>query len=175
MLFNIELDFKENSSITEFDYSFDYINDSEGYDFDSLIVDICNIFYDSEKIYFKIGGFGETDWGADCKTDLPCVLEQMDVILQGIKNKEKFEIDFYEQGMERTLEFLFDERNVSIKCSCYINWIPQPPIVFMSYDAVYKLFIKLYNNFLECINMIIPKIQEIKLFKDWIKSCEGIS
>jgi hypothetical protein len=102
-MFNIKLCFNDTKEIRELNDEHEDIIPAESYD--DILNDICIAFYESKKVIFKVGGFGSDDWGMDCKFDLPCVLEQMDQIINGIKNKENFEIDFYEQGRECLLIF----------------------------------------------------------------------
>lgn len=169
----ITLDLKDTDKITSLDWNLDKNYIDEDYGYDSMLMDICNIFYDSKMVIFKIEGFGETWSIADCRSELPCILEQMQYIFEHLRQKEPFEIDFYEQGLERVLHFSFSNETVNIKCTSYSNNIPPISDIVMKYDAVKGLFYSVYHNFITCIEKLLPNVIKNSIFIDWKKLCDA--
>src|SRR5512138_2113068 len=77
----------------------------------SLLHDLCSALEEQGSIRFVVEFAGER-WPTDVRTDLTTVLEQMPDVARGIS--EAFEIDFFEQGLERTLHFTAVEGEVEV-------------------------------------------------------------
>lgn len=69
----------------------------ELYDEESLIDIICVFLYDNQ-VKLVISDECCSDYGMDCKFDLPCLLEAFHNIIEGLIEKHNFNIEFYEQG-----------------------------------------------------------------------------
>ena len=169
-MFNIKLYFNDTKEIKVANDKYEYIIQEE--DYDGILSDICTIFYESNRVIFKVSGFGSYDWGMDCKFDLPCVLEQMDEIVNGIKNKEEFRIEFYEQGRECILTFRFCETQVLIEYNSIYNENIDNSIISMDYDVVKKMFLDFYSDFIYCIKKLVPEVMENELFNEWENMCK---
>ncbi|WP_371368295.1 hypothetical protein SRRS_19270 [Sporomusa rhizae] len=101
--------------------------DNELDDGRSVISDICKIFADTEKIIFFVSGFGDENWSVDCRVDLPVIIEQLPEIISKFNNKDSsFNLDFYEQGIERKINFIVDKEIVSLECISRNDWVPEP-------------------------------------------------
>jgi len=169
---NITLELRDEENITSLDWDINLENQDQDYDYDCILLDICNMLYEAKQVIFKIEGFGEKWNIVDCKADLPCILEQMDTILEGILKKGDFEIDFYEQGLERLLKFSFKRETVCITCTSYVN-MPPISVIEMEYESVKHLFWKLYDDFLMCIERLLPRVMKNTLFNEWRDLCNS--
>ena len=167
---NITLELRDEENITSLDWDINLENQDQ--DYDCILLDICNMLYEAKQVIFKIEGFGEKWNIVDCKADLPCILEQMDTILEGILKKGDFEIDFYEQGLERLLKFSFKRETVCITCTSYVN-MPPISVIEMEYESVKHLFWKLYDDFLMCIERLLPRVMKNTLFNEWRDLCNS--
>ncbi len=166
-MLNILLQFKSSDTVFSVNKSIDL---DDEYDYDCILLDICNMLHDTGVVEFFMSGFGDDNWGTDCKADLPCVLERMLDILPAIQTKADFQIDFYEQGIERMLNFYHKEGMFIIECKSYVNAVPIP-IIKMHYNDVRNIFIKLYKDFISCVKILVPKAMENELFIEWINIC----
>ncbi|GAA0077326.1 hypothetical protein UT300005_17040 [Clostridium sp. CTA-5] len=169
-MFNIKLYFNDTKEIKKVNDKHEYIIQEE--DYDGTLSAICTIFHESNRVIFKVSGFGSDDWGMDCKCDLPCVLEQMDEIVRGIKSKEEFSIDFYEQGRECLLIFQFCETQVLIEYNNIYSKNIDNSILYMDYEVVKQMFFDFYNDFIYCIKKLVPEVMENQLFNEWKAMCK---
>ena len=76
--------------------------DTELDDERSVLRDVCAALAVDDRIRFVVQFAGET-WPVDVRTDLVTVLEQLPDTR--LAPSQPFDIDFYEQGLERTLHF----------------------------------------------------------------------
>ena len=75
-------------------------------DVTSIIDDICEDLHDLGVVGFSAGGFGQNQWPVDVWTYLPVVLGQINGVLEALLvDGDQFELQFYEQGLERALAF----------------------------------------------------------------------
>lgn len=136
----------------------------------AVIADICEIFDDTKGVIFKVSGFGEENWAVDCRFDLPVIIEQLPEILGKINNSDfNFSLDFYEQGIERELEFLESTDFVSLKCISRNNWVPAPDRIEMKKEDICKIFKNLYRNFLSYSEVLCKDLANHILLKDWME------
>lgn len=135
----------------------------------SVIADICEIFADTEKIQFIVSGFGDIRWPVDCRFDLPIIIEQLPEIIIKMKNDDfNFSLDFYEQGIEREVIFKGDKNNVILKCLSRNSWIPEPSKIVIEKGEIYKIFNKLYEDFLYYSEILCNELANHYLFKEWM-------
>lgn len=145
--------------------------DSELDDGRSVILDICEILADTKKIVFSVSGFGDEKWPVDCRFDLPGIIEQLPEIIGKINNKDfNFDLDFYEQGIEREIEFNFSGENVvTLECRSRNEWSPEPEKIEMHKDSVAKIFSDIYQNFLLFGSVLCNDLVNHQLFREWIE------
>ncbi|MFE5321642.1 hypothetical protein ACFQ88_23335 [Paenibacillus sp. NPDC056579] len=147
--------------------------DEELEDGRAVIVDICRIIAKTNAVIFNVSGFGQEEWPVDCIVDLPLVIEQLPEILINI-NQDcfEFEIDFYEQGVERTIEF--SELNnhkgkVQLLCKSRTDWLPNPEILEIDREIIREQIKKLHEVFLELGMRLCPNLIKNPLFIEWMK------
>lgn len=133
-----------------------------------ILACICEAFEISQSVSFVVGGFGQDDWPVDCRTDLCTVIEQVpDILVKTRAGIYSFELDFYEQGIERKLLFEEDMNLVKVTCSSRTKWVPHPSSVFMEKTAVSKIIEEIYSNFLDCSTVICEGLVNNTLLNDW--------
>ncbi|CAM3583785.1 MULTISPECIES: hypothetical protein [Saccharibacillus] len=133
----------------------------------AVFIRICEIFEISARVSFFVSGFGQKRWPVDCKTDLATVIEEVPYILEKVNNGDFFfELDFYEQGIERTLIFEEEDSKVKITCSSRTDWIPDPSIIRMNKSEVLRMFENFYNSFWECSYVLCSDLAEHPLLKN---------
>jgi len=83
----------------------------------SLIKDVCVALAKSNAQFIVVSPESGA-WPVDVATDLPVVIEQMPKFLGFLydPNREAFELDFYEQGIQRRIEFQRVGQTVEVGC-----------------------------------------------------------
>lgn len=125
----------------------------------SMLTCICEAFQNSPSVSFVVGGFGQDHWPVDCRTDLCTVMEQVPNILKNARaDAYSFELDFYEQGIERRLLFEEDMDLIKITCSSRTEWLPKPSSIVMTKSEVSIMFEALYLTFINLSNVICAEL-----------------
>jgi hypothetical protein len=144
------------------------VYDNELDDGRSVISDICGIFAETEKVIFSVSGFGDENWPVDCRFDLPVIIEQLPEIISKINNKDfNFKLDFYEQGIEREINFIDNGEVVNLECISR-NWVPKPSKVEMRKEEISTMFKKFHNDFLLYSAVLCNGLANHYLFKEWM-------
>lgn len=95
----------------------------------SIFDDICSSLSETENVEFIVQGFGQKQWPVDIETDLSVVLEQLGSLCHFLSSGTgEGRIDFYEQGMERSLIFEYTDGDVEITCISHTDWQPNPKV-----------------------------------------------
>lgn len=135
----------------------------------AILIAICEVFEISESIVFLVSGFGQEQWPVDCRTDLLTVIEQVPFILKKISKQDfSFQLDFYEQGIERLLIFEEENHQVRVNCVSHTNWTPGDAI-YIEKDKILVLFEQFYHHFLEYSQILCPNLANHSLLSDWKK------
>lgn len=92
------------------------INFSDEDNLEELIFLLCEQLSQDEVLNFTTEGFG-LDWPVDISTDLAIILPQIDGLLTSLNCSVVQPLEFYEQGIERILEFSLTDSNVVITCN----------------------------------------------------------
>jgi hypothetical protein len=136
----------------------------------AILISICDVFESSEIVSFFVSGFGQERWPVNCRTDLATIIEQIPNILEKIREGEfSFQLDFYEQGIERQLLFEQDSSLIKVTCVSRTNWIPNPSSISMERHEVSTMFESLYSNFLEYSKVFCIDLAKNPLLDDWKK------
>jgi hypothetical protein len=133
----------------------------------SVICDICDVIHDADLVDFVVSGFGQDAWPVDVRTDLAVVLGQIPDAISAIKHDEPFDLDFFEQGVERYLKFLPCENRYTIQCTSLTDWLPNPPDGEMSKSDVKDLILGLAKQFVDIAEKVCPKLAVEPLFLGW--------
>lgn len=131
---------------------------------------MCDAFEISKAVSFDVGGFGQDNWPVDCRTDLCTVIEQVPDILEKTRSGiYSFELDFFEQGIERLLLFEEEDNLVKITCSSRTDWVPDPSPVYMKKAVVSKMFEEIYCDFLDFSSVMCEGLVDHALLREWKK------
>lgn len=131
---------------------------------------MCDAFEISKAVSFDVGGFGQDNWPVDCRTDLCTVIEQVSDILETIRSGiYSFELDFFEQGIERLLLFEEEDNLVKITCSSRTDWVPDPSPLYMKKAVVSKMFEEIYCDFLDFSSVICEGLVNHASLREWKK------
>jgi len=144
------------------DYSPEYDN------INTLLSDLCDVLGDHSGLKFSVSGFGGNAWPVDVRTDLLTVVEVLNEIINRIScGAYNFDLDLYEQGMERKL--FFQEVNDMIVVTCESNtaWVPSENKIEMKKEEVRKMFFDLKFSFCSIAESVCPLLTNHSWYKDW--------
>ena len=133
----------------------------------SIFVDLCGMLSEIDEVRFVIRGFGAT-WTATVRTDLAVVLEQLPDVLRGLREKTSVELDFYEQGLQRTVRFDGSEDDLLLTCTSRLPaWAPAQGTSQVSREATIAMFLQLSETFLRVAARACPGITEHRWLIAW--------
>jgi hypothetical protein len=138
-------------------------------DINSLLGDICEALQESKRIAFIVEGFGQSPWPVDITTDLAIFLEQLPGLVGWMTDisSTTFVLDFYEQGIDRRLNFDNGKGLVQITCESWGTFEPYPNIEIISREALSTMIKELVQGFLQLANLVAPEIVAHEWFQKW--------
>lgn len=144
---------------------FEDIDSSEG-----LLMKLCEEIDKDKIVEFVVSGFGECSWFTDVGTDLPVMLEQLPAVFYWANsNKEDVQLDFYEQGLERTLHFKKITNEVEIRCESWGTWQPHPKIEHAKLNELSEMFTQTASSFTQLSEKIFPWVKNNYYYLEWFK------
>jgi hypothetical protein len=96
---------------------------------------------------FRIGGFGQDDWGFDVPYDLSTLVEQLPELLGGLATHGLGELDFYSQGVERSVTFERSAEAYVLRCRSRTSFTPSPDVEHVGVARLGELFTRLTTEF----------------------------
>lgn len=133
----------------------------------AIISDICDALADSSSAEFVISGFGQDRWPVDARTDLATLLEQLPSAIASIQSGVSFSLDFYEQGVERTIHFERTGDNYSAHCESRSNWQPSPTIETISRVELQGMLVAVRTNLMQFLLQNAPHTANHPWIKHW--------
>ncbi|MEV4411367.1 hypothetical protein [Catellatospora sp. NPDC049609] len=130
-------------------------------DYDSVVMDACVILA-STDCAFRVGGFGSAGWPVDVGCDLSTFVEQLPEAIDAIRDRRNAEIDFYGQGIERTLLFEVEDPLVRIKCLTRTSWKPDPEIEVVARDKIILMLMDVSSEFASALKTIWPDVDSVR-------------
>jgi hypothetical protein len=142
--------------------------DPELDDVRSILSDVCrSVERDGQ---FVMSGFGQEQWPVDVGTDLMVFLEQLPEIICAISAGMPAELNFYEQGVERTLTFIPDGERYFVSCVSQTEWIPNPAVEQINRETLQKMLLAVEKEFIHLVNKIAPELSKHPWMKSWLES-----
>jgi hypothetical protein len=135
-------------------------------DYESLVMETCQLLGRTD-CQFHVSGFGQADWPVDVSYDLSTVVEQLPATLEALQRGEEAEIDFYGQGIERTISFAPTGDLITVNCSSKTAWIPNPSSETVEREEVRMLLLGLARDFKEAVNRACPTLATVPPFSAW--------
>ncbi len=133
----------------------------------SMVITLCDVLGDADNCIFSVQGFGDEKWPVDVSFDLSCVLQQINPILSAVNDGLNFDLDFYEQGIERRLNFFKEGGFYDISCISATDWLPANG-ERISIEELRDQFVELKSSFAELAQEIIPRLKSNGLFLSWL-------
>lgn len=140
----------------------------------SVLRDQCRALHRTGRVHFYVGGFGQATWPVDVSTDLAVVLEQLPGVMVGLREEgQVFQLNFFEQGIERYLTGVLRSANVTFECiSLQPNWTPKPGIEVVAVTEAVEMFRELSETFRSAVSGVCPWLSEEPAFQLWTQCVE---
>lgn len=157
-LFNIKLDFSNSKDIKVDNKEIPF------WDENSLIGFVCDTLYE-KNVKFIVSDNYCSDYGMNCKFDLPCLLELYEDIICALLNRQDFSIEFYEQGREYFISVIIynDDVKLNIRYGYDDIWYKEE----LTYCYIKKIFVNFYEVLFEDINKCFRNIEKNPIFINW--------
>ena len=136
-------------------------------DFLPLQMIICDHLEDTNLIHFNVSGFGQKHWPVDVRTDLSTILTQVEDSFIALGEKKNFDLFFYEQGIERNLQFKWESCIYRVHCQSLSDWEPNPINEYLSHKEIRQQLTDLVNDFTRATYRVFPNIGDLPAFVDW--------
>lgn len=137
-----------------------------------LLASACDVLADTGSIFFQVGGFGQARWPVDVRTDLLVLLEQLQHFLGWLDlsliESDAFELDFYEQGIQRLLTFRKTQTVIEVSCSSQTKWQPRPKLETIAPADLEKSLKSLVETFHSSIEQFCPSVYKEELYREWL-------
>lgn len=131
-----------------------------------VVDEICDLVQEHGAAEFVVSGFGESRWKLDVATDLAVVLTQILEVHSSVLRRQSCQLDFYEQGVERVVEFGFSGDVVTLR-GYGGGWTPDPAVIEMSFADLSSQFGRFREEALYMLEAVYPPISETPWFQQW--------
>jgi hypothetical protein len=135
-------------------------------DYFSLIIEACSLLEETD-CRFLVSGFGDDAWPVDVGYDLSTVVEQLPDLLASLRGGGGGTLDFYEQGIERQLEFFPEAGKIQIRCCSRTAWKPNPATEYADLDQLEAMFVKLTLDFAVALEKVNPDLARTPPISAW--------
>lgn len=135
-------------------------------DIRSIIGDICQAM--AVRSRFLVAGFGQDRWPVDVEVDLPVFLEQLPRALRAISDGDATEIDFYEQGIERSISLTPLGNRYSAACVSRTSWQPNPSIEQIDRNVLEEMMLTVREEFMRAVADIAPGLVAHPWLRSWL-------
>lgn len=143
--------------------------DEELDDVRSILSDICEALADGTPADFLASGFGQARWPVDVRTDLPAFLEQLPDAIASAESGISFSLDFYEQGIARTIHFAPQDQHYSAQCESHTEWKPNPVL-----ETIDRLELqRMLSDVRENLMYFLARKSPLTAAHPWIKAWAG--
>lgn len=133
----------------------------------SLLGDLCGALADTASAEFIASGFGQQRWPVDVRTDLPVFLEQLPGAMASVESGVSFSLDFYEQGVERSVHFEPQGERYSALCESHTAWRPDPAIEMIDMIDLMKMFSEVRENLIQFLGREALRIAAHPWIRAW--------
>jgi len=137
------------------------------HDVNAIIMDLCIALGETHAFEFRVSGFGDDRWPVDVATDLATVLRQLPGALAACAKGDPFELDLFEQGIERRLEFVPQRGSYEVRCSSRTDWNPEPEVEQIKAESVLAMLHALKSMFCQVCEKLLPETSAHPWFQQY--------
>ncbi|MEU5343979.1 hypothetical protein AB0H18_24600 [Streptomyces sp. NPDC020766] len=135
-------------------------------DYEYLVMQGCTILSEI-GCGFHIAGFGSDDWGFDVSYDMSALVEQLPELLKGLASEGRGEVDFYSQGVERTVTFERVAGAYVLRCHSRTSWKPSPEVEYVDSVKMESMLTELASTFSTGLEAASSEISMLEPFRSW--------
>ena len=136
-------------------------------DYRSILMELCSGLAEQKAASFSVSGFGDEDWAVSVDVDLAVILEQMPDAISKAERGEEFSLDFYEQGVQRFLDFKKDLNRYKIKCTSLTDWKPNPEEEEITTEHLLEMLRSTLDMFLALAEQLSPDFDKHPWIQAW--------
>lgn len=150
--------------------------DPELDDIRSILHDVC-VELKNQKVEFNVINPTEGEWPTDVFSDFKMIVEQLPAFLHFLSSEDlkSFDLGFWEQGIQRILEFRRIGSRLELNCTTFSL---TPPVVQTSLeDAGYWLTMTtaLWNRFYNSVKALMPSAILHPWWREWVAQLPATS
>jgi hypothetical protein len=145
----------------------------DDHDYDYLVMQACRILSDA-GCRFHIAGFGSADWGFDVSYDMSTFIEQLPDLIGSLESNGVGEVDFYSQGIERSVIFRRIGDSYELRCQSRTSWHPSPDTEYGRRAIIESMLNRLTSDFSTSLQRLSSTICDLEPFHSWRTVREGI-
>ena len=134
----------------------DHDIDLEG-DLDEIAIPLCDLLADAGAV-FSAGGFGDERWPVDVRYDFAGLVPDLPAVVSGIKHQSPVDLDFFEQGIQRTVSAELEGDLAKLSCRSFGKWVPTQPSDEMPRTAFELMINDLVVGFLQATAIVVPEL-----------------
>ncbi|SMC28087.1 hypothetical protein SAMN02745857_03110 [Andreprevotia lacus DSM 23236] len=135
-------------------------------DIRSMLVDVCRTI--GTQGDFLVSGFGEARWPLDVPTDLPVFLEQLPAVLSAVRQGTGAGLDFYEQGIERTISFTPMGKLYLATCTSWTAWQAAPASMTIARADLEQMLQNASDAFMHALQHMTPALARHAWVRQWL-------
>jgi hypothetical protein len=135
-------------------------------DYEYLVMQGCRILSEA-GCRFHIAGFGSNGWGFDVAYDMSSLMEQLPELLAGLTSDGRGEVDFYSQGVERTVTFEQVADSYMVRCHSRTSWAPRPEVEYVEAAVMEGMLAQLASTFSTALEAASSEIAMVEPFRSW--------
>lgn len=134
----------------------------------AFLIRSCMEISDAYPVDFRISGFGQDLWPLEARVELSIFLMEVPSLIRWITTNEesKFALEFYEQGMERTILFTQEGEWITAKGVDFPEWDkgkwqPDPDTEMLLKSVLLEQLVSCLRAFLKLVgkNMELPSVR----------------
>ncbi|WP_406362753.1 hypothetical protein [Streptomyces sp. NBC_01579] len=141
-------------------------------DYEYLAMQGCRILSDV-GCSFHIAGFGSADWGFDVSYDMSTLIEQVPSLVESLELNGTGKVDFYSQGVERSITFERVDGSYEIRCYSRTSWKPSPSVEYVDCASMEDMLDKLTFDFSMILERAASEISTLEPFRSWRRAHES--
>jgi hypothetical protein len=139
----------------------------------SILIDLCEALAGDSSTRFSVSGFGQERWPVDVRTDLAVLLEQLPAALDSLQSGSPFLLDFYEQGLERTIYLEPHGDRYLARCESHTSWHPDPAVEAIGRPELTEMLATPLNEIMNLLKKAAPGIAAHPWIVAWAKAGSG--
>ena len=133
----------------------------------SILMDVCRAI--ERRGELVVSDFGRDRWPVDVGTDFPVLLEQLPDALRAVDVGTAAALDFYEQGVERSITFSPTGGRYIAMCASGTTWQPNPVIEHIDREDLEGMLLAVREEFMRAFAEVAPALVTHPWVRHWLE------